>query len=81
VVQKLFQAVKPTATPTSIPQAISLAAGAFGVANANNAPAPEQDILTNVPTLVLDGFTSSDIEAVAQGAVSAQSSSKSHRKT
>ena len=72
VVQKLFQAVKPTATPTSIPQALSLAAGAFGVSDASKAPAPEQDILSNVLTLVLDGFTSSDLNALIQGTVSSQ---------
>lgn len=69
VVQKLFQAVKPTSTPTSIQDAITKAANAFGVTNANSAPAPEQNILENVLTLVLEGFTSSDLQAVIAGAV------------
>ncbi|CZR64861.1 related to lipase B precursor [Phialocephala subalpina] len=68
VVQKLFQAVQPTSTPTSIQDAMTKAAGAFGVSNANSAPAPEQNILENVLTLVLEGFTSSDIQAVLSGA-------------
>jgi hypothetical protein len=69
VVQKLFQAVKPTATPTSTQQAINQAAAAFGITSANQAPPPEQDILANALTLVLDGFTSSDLQAVIQGLV------------
>jgi hypothetical protein len=68
-VQKLFQAVQPTATPTSIQQAITQAAGAFGITSANQSPPPEQDILSNALTLVLDGFTSSDLQAVIQGIV------------
>ncbi|KAH8795322.1 hypothetical protein BGZ57DRAFT_809880 [Hyaloscypha finlandica] len=67
VVQKLFQAVQPTATPTSPQQAITQAAGAFGITSANQSPPPEQDILSNALTLVLDGFTSSDLQAVIQG--------------
>ncbi|KAE9371124.1 alpha/beta-hydrolase [Stipitochalara longipes BDJ] len=73
VVQKLFQAVKPTSTPTSVQQAISEANSAFGITSASQAPPPEQDILQNVVTLLLDGFTSSDLQAVIQGLV-AQSS-------
>ena len=69
VVQKLFQAVKPTSTPTSIPQAISQANSAFGITSSSQAPPPEQDILQNVVTLLLDGFTSSDLEAVIQGVI------------
>ncbi|KAF8858496.1 alpha/beta-hydrolase [Acephala macrosclerotiorum] len=68
VVQKLFQAVKPTSTPTSIQDVMTKAANAFGVTNANSAPAPEQNILDNVLTLVLEGFTSSDLQAVIAGA-------------
>lgn len=41
VVQKLFQAVQPTATPTSIQQAMTQAAGAFGITSANQSPSPE----------------------------------------
>jgi hypothetical protein len=78
-VQKLFQAVQPTATPTSIPQAISLAAAAFGANSTDEAPAVGQDILTNVLTLVLDGFTTSDISAVANGAVGGPFSLQSAR--
>jgi hypothetical protein len=69
-VQKLFQAAKPTATPSSIQDAMSKAAGAFGVSGTPKTPAPERDILSNVLTLVLDGFTSSDLNAVIQGQVS-----------
>jgi hypothetical protein len=72
VVQKLFQAVKPTATPTSIPQALTAAAGAFGVSGTPQAPALESDILSNVLTLVLDGSTSSDLNSLIQGTVSFQ---------
>jgi hypothetical protein len=68
-VQKLFQAVQPTATPTSIQQAMAQAAGAFGITSANQSPPPEQDILSNALTLVLDGFTSSELQAVIQGIV------------
>jgi hypothetical protein len=68
-VQKLFQAVQPTATPTSIQQAMAQAAGAFSITSANQSPPPEQDILSNALTLVLDGFTSSDLQAVIQGIV------------
>jgi hypothetical protein len=73
VVQKLFQVVKPTTSPTSIPDAMSLAAQAFGVNTPyghtpSQSPAPEQDILSNVLTLILNGFTSPDIIAVAAGA-------------
>ena len=68
--QKLFQAVQPTATPTSVQDALTKAAAAFGVSGSPAAPAPEQDILANVLTLVLDGFTSSDLQAVIQGPVS-----------
>lgn len=70
VVQKLFQAVHPTATPTSIPDALNKAAAAWGIKNANSAPPPVENILENVLQLVLDGFTSSDVKAVAAGAVS-----------
>lgn len=69
VVQKLFQAVKPTATPTSVEDAISKAAAAWGINNAAATPAPSKNILQNVLTLVLEGFTSSDIQVVAAGAV------------
>jgi hypothetical protein len=65
VVQKLFQAVEPTSTPTSIPDAMTKAASAFGISGTPAVPPPKQSILENVLTLVLDGFTSSDIEAVA----------------
>ena len=45
------------------------AAGAFGITSANQYPPPEQDILSNALTLVLDGFTSSELQAVIQGIV------------
>lgn len=48
---------------------MSLAASAFEVTNANKVPEPEQDILTYILTIVLDGFTSSDLVAVVEGAV------------
>ena len=70
LVQKLYQAVQPTSTPTSIQDAISKAAKAKGLKSASATPAPEQDILQNVVTLLLEGFTTSDIKAVAAGAVS-----------
>jgi hypothetical protein len=69
VVQKLFQAVTPTSTPTSVQDAMKKAAAAFGVTSPSQSPAPEQNILANVLTLIQDGFTSSDIVAVASGAV------------
>lgn len=68
LVQKLYQAVQPTSTPTSIQDAISKAAKAKGVNSASATPDPEQDILQNVVTLLLEGFTTSDIKALAAGA-------------
>ena len=73
LVQKLFQAVQPTTTPTSIPRATSLAAKAWGVSSPQQSPVVTSDnFLANVLTLVLDGFTTSDVTAVAQGLVSRQ---------
>ncbi|KAF4637733.1 hypothetical protein G7Y89_g334 [Cudoniella acicularis] len=64
IVQKLLQTIQPTQTPTSIPQATSLAAAALGLSStSNSAPAPT-DVLENVLTLILDGFTNSDIQAI-----------------
>ncbi|KAK2624527.1 hypothetical protein QTJ16_006477 [Diplocarpon rosae] len=68
VVQKLFHAVQPTATPTSVGDAMSRAADIWGVKSASAAPAPAPNILTNALSLLLEGFTSSDIRAVAAGA-------------
>lgn len=74
VVQKLFQAVIPTSTPTSVQDAMNKVAAAFGVTSPSQSPAPEQNILADALTLIQDGFTSSDIQAVAAGAVCCLSS-------
>ncbi|ESZ95379.1 hypothetical protein SBOR_4235 [Sclerotinia borealis F-4128] len=68
LVKKLFSAVKPTATPTSIPQAQKWAAGVWGVSDPSASPTPPANIIANALELVLDGFTSSDLQAVASGA-------------
>jgi hypothetical protein len=81
VVQKPFQAVQPTSTPTSIPGAIAKAASAFGIPSGSSSTPPaqtEEDILGNILTLVLDGFTSSDLVALTQGAVCRFSLNKPH---
>ncbi|KAJ8060454.1 hypothetical protein OCU04_010779 [Sclerotinia nivalis] len=68
LVKKLFSAVQPTATPTSIPQAQELAAGVWGVTNPSASPTAPANIIANVLELVLDGFTSSDLQALLSGA-------------
>lgn len=66
VVQKLFQAVEPIFL-TSIEDAINRAASAFGISTTVEAPTTGQNITVNVPTLILDGFTSSDTKAIVSG--------------
>ncbi|KAK6600240.1 hypothetical protein H4I96_07566 [Botrytis cinerea] len=53
IAKKLFSAAQPTAKPSSVSQAISWAAA---------------NIVTNALGLVLNGFTSNDLQAVASGA-------------
>ncbi|EDN92679.1 hypothetical protein SS1G_08542 [Sclerotinia sclerotiorum 1980 UF-70] len=67
LVKKLFSAVQPTATPTSISQAQELAAGVWGVTNPSASPTAPANIIANVLELVLDGFTSSDLQALSSG--------------
>ena len=54
-----------TSTPASYQDAISKAASAFRVSGSLATPVPEQDILANDLKLVLDGFTSSYLQAVS----------------
>lgn len=70
IAQKLFSAAQPTAKPSSVSQAISWAAGAWGVSDPSASPTPPANIVTNALGLVLNGFTSNDLQAVASGAVS-----------
>lgn len=71
VVQKLFSAVQPTATPTTYAQAQEWAAGVWGVSDPSASPTPPANILGNALELVLNGFTSNDLRAVASGDVGA----------
>lgn len=66
--QNILQSAAPTVIPTSIPQAISAAAGALGITSPNQTP-PVNDILTNAVSLSLNGFISIDLEAVIGGKV------------
>lgn len=66
VVQKLFLAATPTATPTSVAQCTAAAAKRLGLRNGQ--AAASQNILPNALGLILDGFTSSDLKAVIAGA-------------
>lgn len=70
-VMNIFKAIKPTTTLTSVPQALQIIASQFGLTAGQPAPSevPAQSILKNALGLVLNGFTSSDIEAVLNGAV------------
>ncbi|PQE17309.1 lipase B precursor protein [Rutstroemia sp. NJR-2017a BVV2] len=68
LVQKLFSAIQPTGTPTNIEQARSSVAAACGINDPSTSPTPPASILEDAVELVLDGFTSSDIQAVASGA-------------
>lgn len=70
IAKKLFSAAQPTAKPSSVSQAISWAAGAWGVSDPSASPTPPANILSNALGLVLNGFTSSDLQAVISGAVS-----------
>lgn len=68
IAKKLFSAAQPTAKPSSVSQAISWAAGAWGVSDPSASPTPPANIVTNALGLVLNGFTSNDLQAVASGA-------------
>ncbi|KAI9649526.1 hypothetical protein NHQ30_002104 [Ciborinia camelliae] len=74
LVKKLFSAVKPTAAPTSISQAQEWAASIWGVSDPSASPTPPANIVVNALELVLDGFTSSDLQAVVSGASSSYNS-------
>lgn len=69
--KKLFLAAQPTATPTCIAQAQEWVAGVWGVSDPAASPTPSANIIVNALELILDGFTSSDLQAVASGVVSA----------
>ncbi|KAB8297917.1 hypothetical protein EYC80_001700 [Monilinia laxa] len=76
LVKKLFSAAKPTATPTSIAQAQEWAAGVWGISDPSASPTPSANVIANALQLILDGFTSSDLQAVLSGANSSDSSTK-----
>ncbi|KAA8570918.1 hypothetical protein EYC84_000299 [Monilinia fructicola] len=65
--KKLFLAAQPTATPTCIAQAQEWVAGVWGVSDPAASPTPSANIIVNALELILDGFTSSDLQAVASG--------------
>jgi hypothetical protein len=70
VAQKLFQAVQPTSRPTSIADAIQKAAKANGITDPNaTQPPPQQNIIENALSLILNGFTTTDVAAIAAGGV------------
>lgn len=78
VYQQLFKAIRPTATPTSVEQARDMAASCYGVTKPDESPAPSQDLIANALTAVLNGFTSSDLQALIQSTVCSISLRVSH---
>lgn len=73
IVQKLFQATKPTATPSSYQDIMTRAASSWGINSLSNIPStqpiPNQNVLENIGSLILNGITSDPLQALISGIV------------
>jgi hypothetical protein len=70
VVQKLFKAAKPTASPTTLAKAVALEPQLWNATNPNQAPPTTQNILQNALGLMLNGVNNADITSLINGLVS-----------